>query len=201
MIRSALLERHRRAARRYADPQRLAGADRRCAATRASNRRQLRRAGSAASPRAYFGNSGGAVTGFNCFITPHPEEREWSMFDPCAQAIWRFLDTRQPLEPGQLVTVDRFWMDIDAYQSLSPTQGMIFVAATRYVLTTPDLAYTFYVWKDADMWRMAAEQVLFERVSEVDFVVGQHTHCVFMRDWLALPTTAWLEALAERETT
>lgn len=148
-----------------------------------------------------FRDSSGAVTGFNCFVTLVPEEREWSMFDPCAQAIWHFLDTaRPPLAPGQLVTVDRFWMDTNAYQALSPTQGMIFVTATRYVLTTPGLAYTFYAWKDADIWRMAAEQVLFERVRPADFTVGQHEYCVFLRDWLALPTTAWLDALAERET-
>lgn len=84
-----------------------------------------------------FRDSSGTVTGFNCFVTLLPEEREWSMFDPCAQAIWHFLDTaRPPLAPGQLVTVDRFWMDTNAYQALSPTQGMIFVTATRYVLTT-----------------------------------------------------------------
>ena len=147
-----------------------------------------------------FRNGSGAVTGFNCFVTLRPEEREWSMFDPCAAAIWRFLDTRPPLLPGQVVAVDRFWMDTDSYQGLSPTQGMVFVNATRYVLTTPDLAYTFYVWKNADQWRMAAEQVMFERVEEVDFVVGEEYFSVFMRDWLTTPAAAWLDALAVRET-
>ncbi|KPV51508.1 hypothetical protein SE17_20805 [Kouleothrix aurantiaca] len=147
-----------------------------------------------------FRNGSGAVTGFNCFVTLRPDEREWSMFDPCAAGIWHFLGTRPPLLPGQVVAVDRFWMDADSYQGLSPTQGMVFVNATRYVLTTPDLAYTFYVWKNADQWRMAAEQVLFERVEEVDFVVGEEYFSVFMRDWVATPTAAWLDALAARET-
>lgn len=147
-----------------------------------------------------FRDGTGAVTGFNCFVTLHPEDREWSMADPCAAAIWRYLDTQPPLEDGQIVAIDRFWMDANAYQGISPTQGMIFVAATRYILTTPGLAYSFHVWRDADMWQPAAEQVLFQRLREVDFAVGQHTYGVFLRDWRAQPPTAWLEALAERET-
>ena len=147
-----------------------------------------------------FRDSTGVVTGFNCFVILRPEDREWSLADPSAAAIWRYLDTRPPLEDGQIVALARFWMDANAYQGISPTQGMIFVSAVRYMLTTPGLAYSFHVWHDADMWTPAAKQVLFQRLPEVDFVVGRHTYGVFLRDWRAQPPTAWLEALAEHET-
>ena len=40
--------------------------------------------------------------------------------------------------------VNRFWMDQSAYQGISATQGMIFLAVVRFLLTTPGLAY-FYL--------------------------------------------------------
>jgi DNA-binding SARP family transcriptional activator len=147
-----------------------------------------------------FREGGGAVTGFNCFVTLRPADREWSMADPCAAAIWRYLDTQPPLAEGQSVAIARFWMGRDTYQGISPTQGMIFVSAVRYVLTAPGLAYSFHIWADADPWMQAADQVLFHRLRAADFVVGQHTYGVFMRDWRAQPPAAWLAALAERET-
>jgi DNA-binding SARP family transcriptional activator len=147
-----------------------------------------------------FRDGSGAVTGFNCFVTLRPEDREWSLADPCAMAIWRYLDAQQPLEASQIVAVARFWMDANAYQGVSPTQGMIFVSAVRYLLTTPGLAYSFHVWHDAELWEPAGKQVLFQRLPEVDFIVGRHTYGIFLRDWRAQPATEWLAALAERET-
>lgn len=146
-----------------------------------------------------FRDAAGTVTGFNCFVELRPAQRAATLFDPAAQAAWRYLDTRPPLEPGQFAAIDRFWMDGQAFQGISPTQGMIFISATRYVLTAPGLAYSFHVWHNADFWRPAAEQVLFERAPELDFTVAGHTYGVYLRDWIASPPTAWLDALAERE--
>ncbi|MFN8505569.1 BTAD domain-containing putative transcriptional regulator [Kouleothrix sp.] len=147
-----------------------------------------------------FRDGAGNVTGFNCFLALRPEDRAASEFDPCAQALWRYADTLPPLQPGQFIAIDRFWMDSEAYQGISPTQGMIFVSALRYVLTAPGLAYSFHVWKNADSWLPAASQVLFQRIPSADFPVGGHSYGVFLRDWVATPPAAWLEALAERET-
>ncbi|HEX9373236.1 MAG TPA: AAA family ATPase, partial [Roseiflexaceae bacterium] len=143
----------------------------------------------------------GEVTGFNAFVLLRPEERAWAEEDPCAAAVWRFLDTQPPLEPGQIVALSRFWMDRDAHQMVSPTQGMIFVASIRYVLTAPGLAYSFHTFAHADMWAPMADQVLTRRLAECDFTVGQHRCGMFYYDWRTLPPQAWLEALAERETT
>jgi DNA-binding SARP family transcriptional activator len=147
-----------------------------------------------------YRDGAGEVTGFSCFLTLRPEERAWAEADPCVAAIWRFLDTQPPLADGQLVAVARFWMERDAYQMITPTQGMIFVAAIRYVLTTPGLAYSFHTFTAADMWAPMADQVLVIRLPECDFDVGRH-HCgMFYYDWRTLPPPAWLDALAARET-
>ncbi|MBK9714376.1 MAG: AAA family ATPase [Kouleothrix sp.] len=142
----------------------------------------------------------GEVTGFDCFVLLRPEERAWAEEDPCAAAVWRFLDKQPPLAPGQFVAVSRFWMDRDAYQLISPTQGMIFVASIRYVLTTPGLAYSFHAFTHAELYTPMADQVLIRRVPECDFSVGQHHSGMFYYDWRALPPQDWLEALAQRET-
>jgi len=147
-----------------------------------------------------FRDGGGAVIGFNCFLVLRPEERAWSEADPAAAAIWHYLDTQPPLDEGQFVAVARFWMDKDAYQDVSPAQGMIFVSAIRYMITTPGLAYTFHVWAKADLWIPAARQVLFHRLPEADFMVGERQFGMYLRDWRAQPPAAWLDALAERET-
>jgi hypothetical protein len=120
--------------------------------------------------------------------------------DPGASAAWRYVQAQPPLEDGQFAALARFWMDRDSYQAISPTQGMIFVAAIRYVLTTSGLAYSFHSFAHADLWRPAGDQILFQRLPEADFSVAGRAIGVYLRDWRAQPPQAWLEALAERET-
>jgi DNA-binding SARP family transcriptional activator len=147
-----------------------------------------------------FRDGNGVVTGFNCFVTLRPVDQDLIAADPGAAAAWRYVQSQPPMAEGQFAAIDRFWMDRDAYQVVSPTQGMIFVAATRYVLTTPGLAYSFHTFADADLWMPAADQVLFHRLPEADFTVGGRRYGVYLRDWRAQPPQAWLDALAERET-
>jgi hypothetical protein len=147
-----------------------------------------------------YRDAAGEVTGFSCFVVLRPEERAWAEADPCAAAVWRFLDGEPPLADGQFVAVLRFWMDRDAYQMVSPTQGMIFVASIRYVLSSPGLAYSFHCFAYADLYAQSATQVLIRRLPECDFTVGRHRCGMFYYDWRALPPHDWLAALAKRET-
>jgi DNA-binding SARP family transcriptional activator len=147
-----------------------------------------------------FRDSEGAVTGFSCLITLRAEDRDLIDADPGASAAWRWMQTQPPLEPGQFAVQARFWMDRESYQAISPTQGMIFVAVTRYVLTTPRLVYSFHCFAYADLWLPAADQILFDRLPAADFVIGNHSTGVYLRNWRAQPPQAWLDALAERET-
>ena len=147
-----------------------------------------------------FRDSDGVVTGFSCLIALRSDDRDLIEADPGAGAAWRWVQAQPPLEQGQFAALARFWMDRESYQAISPTQGMIFVAATRYVLTTPGLAYSFHTFAQADLWLPAADQILFERLPAADFAVGDHATGVYLRDWRAQPPQAWLEALAERET-
>lgn len=90
-------------------------------------------------------------------------------------------------------------MDREAYQGISPAQGLIFIAAIRYLLGTPGLAASFHVFADPDSWSPAIAQVRFVRLHAADFSVGGRRYGVFFHDWRAEPPQAWLEALAEQE--
>jgi DNA-binding SARP family transcriptional activator len=147
-----------------------------------------------------FRDSDGVVIGFSCLITLRPDDSDLIAADPGAEAAWRWVHSQPPLDQGQFAVLSRFWMDRDAYQAISPAQGMIFVAVTRYILTTPGLAYSLHSFAQADIWQPAAEQILFARLPAADFTVGDRATGIYLRDWRAQPPQAWLEALAERET-
>ncbi len=146
-----------------------------------------------------FRDGSGAVTGFNCFVELREADRDLVDADPCARAAWQYMQTLPPLAAGQFVAIVRFWMARDTYQAISPTQGMVFVATIRYLLTTPGLAHSFHVFAQPDPWTPTSAQVLLHRLPEADFTVGQHRYGIFAHDWRVQPPQAWLDALAEHE--
>lgn len=89
-------------------------------------------------------------------------------------------------------------MDRERYQGISPAQGLIFIAAIRYMLSASGLAASFHVFADPDTWRPALGQVRFTRLPELDFSVGGRRYGIFFHDWRAEPPQAWLAALAAR---
>ena len=145
-----------------------------------------------------FRDEYGAPAGFNFFATLQGDTP--AVDEPGAAAIVRFMGSQPALEAHEFVAIARFWMDREAYQNISPTQTLIFVAAVRYVLTTPGLAASFHVFAEPDAWLVAGQQLGFERLPEADFEVGGRRYGVFCRNWRAQSPQAWLTALAEHET-
>lgn len=139
----------------------------------------------------------GAPAGLNCIVALRQGDTGGD--DPCMEAVLRVMRGRPPLDRSQIVAVDRFWMDRELYQSVSPAQGMIFIAAIRYVLRTPGLAASFHVFADPEAWLPSMEQARIRRLPEADFSVGERRYGVFFHDWRAEPPQAWLGALAELE--
>jgi hypothetical protein len=147
----------------------------------------------------YRDSGGGAVGFFACLRMPAADP-EMIEIDPCAALAWRYLGKQAPLEEGQFVALFRYWMDRDAYQAISPSQGMIFVAATRFVLTTPGLAYSFHVFAAPELWRPVIDSTYIRYLEEGDFEIGGRHYGLFMHDWRSQPPQAWLEELAAHET-
>jgi hypothetical protein len=146
-----------------------------------------------------YRDNSGAVIGFMACLrmeTPDPEMIE---LDPCTEVAWRYLAQQAPLEPGHFVTLFRYWMDRDGYQSISPTQGMIFVAAIRYVLTTPGLDFSFHVFSAPELWRAVIGSTYIRYLDEADFSIDGRRYGLFMHNWRAQPPQAWLDELAKHE--
>jgi DNA-binding SARP family transcriptional activator len=147
-----------------------------------------------------FRDSAGAVVGFLACLRLSAPDQEMIECDPCAAIAWRYLQQQPPLEGGQFVALFRYWMARDAYQGISPAQGMIFVTSTRYVLTTPGLAYSFHVFAAPELWRALIGVSYIHYLEEADFDLGGRHYGVFMHDWRAQPPQAWIAELAEHET-
>ncbi|NUM46500.1 MAG: ATP-binding protein [Anaerolineales bacterium] len=116
--------------------------------------------------------------------------------DPAAQAAWNSL---KPLRSGERATMFRFWMDGEAYQSVSATQSVIFIHIARHYLTTQGLAYTFFPCADEAFWTPLCMYINLSRMPQADFSVDGRPFAVFGHDWRAEPPAQWLGLLAERE--
>jgi hypothetical protein len=147
-----------------------------------------------------YRDSGGSAVGFFACLRMQAPDPEMVEHDPCAALAWRYLSKQAPLEQGQFVALFRYWMDRDAYQAISPAQGMIFVAATRFVLTTRGLAYSFHVFAAPELWRPVIDSTYIRYLEEGDFEIGGRHYGLFMHDWRSQPPQAWLEELAAHET-
>lgn len=119
--------------------------------------------------------------------------------DPAVRAAWSYLSTHAPLRPGEGATLFRFWMAADTYQSVSPTQSLIFIHILRHYLTTPGLAYTLFPCAEIDFWVPMLRYAHLARLPEADFEIQGRRYGVFGHDWRIEPPLAWLAALAEKE--
>lgn len=119
--------------------------------------------------------------------------------DPAIDAAQRLLETQTPLRQGERVTLFRFWMARDTYQSVSPVQSRIFVAMVQHYLTTPGLAYTLIPCADPDFWTEVFAYADLHRLEVADFTSGGRHYGMYGHDWRIVPPLNWLNLLAERE--
>jgi DNA-binding SARP family transcriptional activator len=145
-----------------------------------------------------FRDSDGEVSGFLGIVLLRPDCADLIAADPCATTAQQYLAAQITPSEGQIALL-RFWMERDQYQGVTPTQGMIFVASARFVLTMPKLGYSFHVFANPDLWSAALEHVLIRREPAADFAVDDRRYGVFVHDWVAQPPRAWLDELANRE--
>lgn len=144
-------------------------------------------------------NSRGEVAAFLAMVSltaASPEEIER---DPATKAAWNYLESHAPLRPGEEATMTRFWMSRDTYQDTSPAQSLVFVNAVRHYLTTPQLAFSFFVCAAPEFYAPLFQYASGLRLNEADFKVGSHVYGVYGHDWRALPPLEWLDLLGQRE--
>jgi hypothetical protein len=141
----------------------------------------------------------GQPVGFMAVIALHEATPADVNADPAARAAWDYLQQHAPLRPGERATLVRFWMSELTYQAVSPIQSLIFVNAVQLYLTTPGLAFTFFPCAQPEFWDAVLSYADLARLPEAEFEVGGRRFGMYGHDWRAVPPTAWLALLAERE--
>jgi AAA ATPase domain len=127
---------------------------------------------------------GAAIRGVVCWLALHDAPAAEVAADPLTAAAWRWAQERGQ-QPGQDVTMMRFFADRDADQRMSPTLDAGAVLHMRRVLTRPDIAFDFLVSTEPDYLVPLYGHILYDRVPELDAVLGDRRFGVFARDWRA----------------
>lgn len=126
----------------------------------------------------------GTVRGVVCWLALHDAPAAEIAADPLTAAAWRWAEDRGR-QHGQDVTMLRYYGDRHADQRTSPALDAGAVMHVRQVLTRPDLAFDFLVSTDADHLAPLWSHILYDRVAELDAVLGDRHFGVFAHDWRA----------------
>jgi len=166
-------------------------------------------ADSAALARYWFGEqpdawlvvrgTNGKLTGVMCLLAVQDIASADRAADPAVAGAWRQLALHAPLRPGERVTLVRFWMSDQAYQSVSPVQSLITTQLARHYLGTAGLAVTLVPFAYPDEWEQVCEYADQRRLPAADFVVGGRNYAVFGHDWRVVPPAAWVARLSAQE--
>ena len=141
----------------------------------------------------------GHLAGFLLVVAIHQANEADRTKDPAMRPAWEYLDQHVRLRPGEAALYFRFWMAEETYQSVSSVQSLIFLAVVKHYLTTPRLAFTFFLCADPDFWAPMLGYANLVRLPEADFSVGDRRFGVYSHDWRAEPPARWLSILADKE--
>ncbi len=146
-----------------------------------------------------FRDNDGQLAGFVTFVDLSTLSKADLQQDPAVALAYALLHETAPLRPGERATYFRHWMATDTYQSVSPTQSLIFINMVRHYLTTPGLAYTFIPCAEPDFWAPVFAYADLARLPAADFIQNGRRYGVFGHDWRSVPPGRWLDLLGERE--
>ncbi len=139
------------------------------------------------------------VFGFSCYLLlaePVPAD---CAADPAIAAMWRAIEARNPLRPGELALYGRFFMDRDAYQGNSPGANLMAMGCAVRWITIPNLAWSFLATGDPEQWGPVFTYLDHQALEEGSYQVGARRYLVYGHDWRVMPVDPWLEMMGERE--
>ena len=140
------------------------------------------------------------LLGIGCMLTLGEFRDEDVEFDPAIQAAWRFVEANGPLRPGEVMMLTRFGMDIHGRQDNGQIANMLALAFTTYILTQPNLAWSFLVTPIPEFWHATWVYLNQFRSPEADYEVDGIHFAVYTHDWRAETALEWLETMGHRET-
>ena len=146
-----------------------------------------------------FRGAGDEIFGFNAALTFTEPDAEAIAVDPAIAGMWRVIESRAPLRPGEVAVIDRFAMDRDAHHAPSTGVNMMAMCCLLHWVTTPNLAWSFLAHTDPDNWERVFVYLDQLPWPEGGFRVGDIDFTVFGHDWRVLPVDPWLAMMGERE--
>lgn len=104
--------------------------------------------------------------------------------DPLTRKIWEYLHWKGLLEPDDVATVNRFIVDAEAYQEITPPIASLAITLLRHCLTVPNLRFTFYITAQPQVWEpFAAASGFFRLLRDLRIQVGNDRMGILMQDW------------------
>ncbi|GAB4323612.1 MAG: ATP-binding protein [Dehalococcoidia bacterium] len=138
----------------------------------------------------------GELAGFACHLLVNPDDQQYA-FDPALTAVRDHIRRLGPLRPDERVSLHRYWMGRDDYQSATAHNTTAPTAVAQW-MTASGLAWSFVVLRDIDFWLPAFAFIGFQRASGADFSLGAHRYGMVVHDWRAEPPPAWWQSAGRR---
>lgn len=138
--------------------------------------------------------------GFVMAVALHEATADALAADPATRAAWQYLQIHCPLRSGEGAMLYRCWMADRTYQSVSPTQSLIFIHALQQLRYLPGMAFTFVACAQPEKWSPLFAYADFARLAAADFEVDGRSYGVYGHDWRVVSPAAWQALLVQRET-
>ena len=146
-----------------------------------------------------YRGAGQEAIGFLLMLELHRANPTDIEADPATQAAMNYARRYAPPRSGEDVILFRYWMSKESYQEVSSAQSLIFINVVQQYFSHPKLSWSFFPCASPDFWLPALSYMDIRRSLEADFTVGNKRYAQFSHDWRAMPISAWLEMLGERE--
>lgn len=120
--------------------------------------------------------------------------------DPVIAAVWRHARGPGRVQPGEAISVNRFFEDREQGQTTpSRTMNALSVASTRQWMLGDQVVDYVACVRDIDSWMPMFDYLDFRRAESADTVIGDSVSHVAWRDWRAGGRAAWLDTMESRE--
>lgn len=148
-----------------------------------------------------FRGADGRLVGFTASVALHLASAEDIEADPGTRAMWAFAQRHAPPRTGEEVHASRFFLDVDAGQSLaSSSLNALTVASTQAWLSRQRPSWELLgVSHDPEAMRPLMDYIGFRREPEADYEVAGRHHGVYANDWRRMSPQRWLELMRDRE--
>jgi hypothetical protein len=146
-----------------------------------------------------FRGVGREIFGCNVSLVLRGPDAESIERDPAIATMWRFVDARAPIRPGEQVLFERFQMDRELHHIPSRGSNLMGMCTLLHWMTTPNLAWSFLATTEPAHWDRVFTYLDQFPVEDAGFDIAGVAYHVYAHDWRVTPVDRWLEMMGERE--